>query len=186
MKLIVGLGNPGPHYELTRHNVGFMVIDLVADMLNTDFKLSKQRALVAESRLDGEKILLVKPQTFMNLSGEAVFALLNWYKLSPQDVIVVYDDLDLAVGRLRIRDRGSAGGQKGMSNIISLLGTEEIIRIRVGIGRPPVGWNTADYVLSTFSDDEWKILQELLPKAGEAALLLAKGRLNEAMNKYNC
>ena len=112
MKLIVGLGNPGPRYELTRHNVGFMVVDLVADMLNTDFKLSKHQALVAESRLDKEKVLLVKPQTFMNLSGQAVLALLNWYKLSPHDVIVVYDDLDLAVGRLRIREKGSAGGQK--------------------------------------------------------------------------
>jgi len=186
MKLIVGLGNPGPHYELTRHNVGFMVVDLVADMLNTDFKLSKHQALVAEGRLDKEKILLVKPQTFMNSSGQAVLALLNWYKLSPHEVIVVYDDLDLAVGRIRIRDKGSAGGQKGMSNIISLLGTEEITRLRVGIGRPPAGWEAADYVLSTFSDEEWKILQEILPKAGEAVLLLAKGRINEAMNKYNC
>lgn len=186
MKLIVGLGNPGPHYELTRHNVGFMVADLAADLLNTDFKLSKHRALVAESRLEGEKIILVKPQTFMNLSGEAVLALLNWYKLTPQDVIVIYDDLDLAVGRLRIREKGSAGGQKGMSNIINLLGTEEITRIRIGIGRPPAGWDTADYVLSRFTDAEWKILEELLPKAAEAALLLAKGRLDEAMNKYNC
>lgn len=186
MKLIVGLGNPGPHYELTRHNVGFMVADLVADLLNADFKLSKHRALVAESRLNGEKIVLAKPQTFMNLSGEAVLALLNWYKLSPQDVIVIYDDLDLAVGRLRIREKGSSGGQKGMSNIIALLGTDEITRIRIGIGRPPEGWKTVDYVLSTFTDAEWKILEELLPKAAEAALLVAKGRLIEAMNKYNC
>jgi PTH1 family peptidyl-tRNA hydrolase len=185
MKLIIGLGNPGSKYETTRHNVGFMVIDLIADMLNADFKTTKHRALVAEGRLDGEKVLLVKPQTFMNLSGEAVLAIQSWFKLSPQDVIVIYDDLDLAVGRLRIREKGSAGGQKGMASIIKLLGTEEIMRIKIGIGRPPADWQAADYVLSVFSDEEWEVLQELLPKAAKAALLLAKGNLNEAMNMYN-
>lgn len=186
VKLIVGLGNPGPRYELTRHNIGFMVADLVADIIQADFRVSKHRSLVAEGKWEGEKILVVKPQTYMNLSGEAVLSLLNWYKLRPKDIVIIYDDLDLEVGRLRIREKGSAGGQKGMANIIKLLGTEEIVRLRLGIGKPPLGWEVVDYVLSTFSDEEWDILKGLLPKAAQAALLLTKDKLDQAMNQYNC
>ncbi|MDS1030282.1 aminoacyl-tRNA hydrolase [Bacillota bacterium LX-D] len=187
MKLVVGLGNPGPRYETTRHNIGFITADFLADKLGVDFKAaSKHQSLVAEGRWQQEKIIIAKPQTYMNLSGQAVGSLLHWYKLQPQDLIVIYDDLDLAVGRLRIRNSGSSGGQKGMGNIIQILGTEKIQRVRLGIGRPPQGWQTADYVLSGFSDNEWKILQNLLPKAAEAVLTIISDGLEKAMNNYNC
>lgn len=186
MKLIVGLGNPGPRYETTRHNVGFMAADLIADKLGIDFKSSKHQALIAEGSLNGEKILLCKPQTYMNLSGQAVRSVVQWYKLGAEDILVIYDDMDLAVGRLRIRASGSAGGQKGMANIIQLLGTEQLKRIRLGIGRPPLGSQAADFVLSPFSEAEWEVLRELLPKAAEAALAVFADGVEAAMNKYNC
>lgn len=185
MKLIVGLGNPGARYETTRHNVGFMVADLLADKLGVAFKDTKHQALVAEGYWQGEKFLICKPQTFMNLSGLAVQSLVQYYKLPVQDVLVIYDDMDLGLGRLRIRGKGSSGGQKGMAHIIDCLGTEEIKRIRLGIGRPPQGIEGADYVLGTFSPEEWEIIKGVLVKACEAALAVFTEGLDWAMNKYN-
>lgn len=185
MKLIVGLGNPGPRYEVTRHNVGFMVADLIADKIETDFTATKHQALLAQGKWQGERILICKPQTYMNLSGQAVLSLVRWYKLSSENLLVIYDDLDLDVGRLRLRPAGSAGGQKGMAHIIQLLGTEQVKRMRLGIGRPPQGWQAADYVLSSFSDAEWEVLKELLPKAAEAALAVCAEGIDKAMNRFN-
>jgi PTH1 family peptidyl-tRNA hydrolase len=185
MKLIVGLGNPGPRYETTRHNVGFMTADLIADSLDAVFKQSRHGALLAEAFYRGQKILVAKPMTYMNLSGQAVASLFNWYKLDVKDLIIVYDDMDLEVGRLRIRGRGSAGGQKGMASIIRVLGTEELVRIRIGVGRPLEGWGAAEHVLSPFRDEEWALMQEVLPRAAAAALELTYEDLETVMNKYN-
>ncbi|HHX51051.1 MAG TPA: aminoacyl-tRNA hydrolase [Clostridia bacterium] len=185
MKLIVGLGNPGPRYETTRHNVGFMTADLIADTLGAAFKQTRHGALLAEAFHRGQKILVAKPLTYMNLSGQAVGSLFNWYKLGAGDLIFVYDDMDLEVGRLRIRGRGSAGGQKGMGSIIQVLGTEDLVRIRIGVGRPLEGWGGAEHVLSPFRDEEWAVMQELLPRAAAAALELTYQDLETVMNKYN-
>jgi len=185
MKLIVGLGNPGSRYEITRHNVGFMVADLIGDKLGMEFRPSRHQALVAEGHYQGNKVLVATPLTYMNLSGRAVFSLVNWYKIDLQDVVIVYDDMDLEVGRLRIRGKGSAGGQKGMASIIEALGTDSLRRVRVGIGRPPAGWSAADYVLSPFSDEEWTVIREALPRAAEAALRLTCEDLDKVMNVYN-
>lgn len=185
MKLIVGLGNPGTKYETTKHNVGFMVADLIADKLDTDFKTSKHNALVAEGFYKGNKVLIAKPLTYMNLSGRAVFSLVNWYKINLQDIVIVYDDMDLEVGRLRIRGKGSAGGQKGMASIIQLLDTDHLSRVRIGIGRPPSGWSAPDHVLSPFTEEEWDIIQEVLPLAAEAALALTCEEVDKVMNVYN-
>lgn len=185
MKLIVGLGNPGSRYETTRHNVGFMVADLVADQLGAEFVSSKHEALVAESRYQGEKLLIAKPLTYMNLSGRAVRALVHWYKMQLEDIIIVYDDLDLPVGKIRIRGKGSAGGQKGMTSVIEMMGTDSLLRVRVGIGRPPEGWTAPDYVLAPFSDEQWQVMKDILPLAAEAALALTWQGLDRVMNQYN-
>lgn len=185
MKLIVGLGNPGIRYETTKHNVGFMVADLVADELEADFRPSKHGALVAKASYQGQTILVAKPLTYMNLSGQAVASLVQWYKIPNEDIIIVYDDMDLPVGRLRIRGRGSAGGQKGMASIIQALGTEGLLRIRIGIGRPPAGWDSADYVLAPFTDEQWTVMEEVLPQAAKAALALTCQELDRVMNQYN-
>lgn len=185
MKLIVGLGNPGIRYETTKHNVGFMVADLVGDQLEAEFRPSKHGALVAEASYQGDKLLIAKPLTYMNLSGGAVASLVQWYKISTEDIIIVYDDMDLPVGRLRIRGKGSAGGQKGMASIIQALGTDSLLRIRIGIGRPPEGWDAADYVLAPFTDEQWTVMEEVLPQAAKAALALTCEELDQVMNKYN-
>lgn len=185
MKLIVGLGNPGARYEITKHNVGFIVADLVAELLGIDFKRSKHEAMVAETRYQGKKLMIAKPQTYMNLSGRAVASLVNWYKLGIGDLIIVYDDLDLEIGKLRIRSQGSAGGQKGIASIIQALGTDNLLRIRLGIGRPTSGWNSADYVLSPFTEEQWTVMAEVLPLAAKAALGLTHDDLDKVMNQYN-
>ncbi len=185
MKLIVGLGNPGGRYETSKHNVGFMAADLIGDQLGVNFKKSKHNAMLGESLFKGEKLLIAKPLTYMNLSGNAVLSLKNWYKLGPEEIIIIYDDMDLEVGRIRIRNQGSAGGQKGIASIIQALGTDNLTRVKIGIGRPPEGWESVDHVLSTFSDEDWKVMQEVLPKAAKAALELTWNTLESVMNKYN-
>ena len=148
MFVIAGLGNPSLRYDGTRHNVGFDVVDMLAKKYRIRIKDKKHKALCGNGVIEGQKVLLVKPQTFMNLSGESIGAVLNFYKLQPQtDLIVVYDDISLAPGRLRIRKKGSAGGHNGMKNIISHLGTQEFQRIKVGVGEKPQDWDLADYVL---------------------------------------
>ncbi|WP_028306556.1 aminoacyl-tRNA hydrolase [Desulfitibacter alkalitolerans] len=183
MKLIAGLGNPGKKYEATRHNIGFMVVDFLADIWKLDFSKTKEKGLIAEGYHNHEKILLVKPQTYMNLSGVCVGGLVNFYKIPVENVIVIYDDLDLEIGTIRIRPSGSSGGHKGMQSIINHLNTNEIIRIKLGIGRNEDA--TIDHVLGIFDHKEWEIIKRVIPKAGEAVEKLLSGDIERAMNLYN-
>jgi len=183
MKLIVGLGNPGPEYALTRHNIGFMVIDALARDLGAAVDKSQHKALVGQVALGREKVILAKPQTYMNLSGQSVVALLNWYKLTPGDLLVIYDDMDLPPGRLRIRQSGSAGGQKGMKSIIELMGTQDFSRMKVGIGRPAHG--AVDHVLGKITGEEAEIMKPAISSAVEAAKVWVLEGVSAAMNKFN-
>lgn len=183
MKLVVGLGNPGRQYAATRHNVGFMVIGRLAQEFNVPVTKKMFNSLVGQGFIGSEKIVLAMPQTYMNLSGEAVNALLNWHKLDPQSLLVVYDDVDLPAGVLRIRPAGGSGGHKGMQSIIAVLGTENFARVRVGIGRPEiVEMETADYVLSRLDPNE---LEEPLKAAAGAVVSIINDGLEKAMNLYN-
>ncbi|RYD06250.1 hypothetical protein N752_04995 [Desulforamulus aquiferis] len=163
MKLIIGLGNPGSEYAQTRHNIGFMVIDALAGELDTEVKKNQHKALVGQGVIGREKVILAKPQTYMNLSGQSVASLMSWYKLNPQDILVITDDMDLTPGRLRIRGNGSAGGQKGLRSIIELIGTQDFARIRVGIGRPAHG--AVNHVLGKISGQEAETIAPALTAA---------------------
>ena len=186
MYLIAGLGNPTAKYEHTRHNAGFDVIDVLAKKYNIKVTENKNKALCGTGIMEGEKVMLVKPQTFMNLSGESISAILNFYKMDPAtQLIVIYDDITLAPGRLRIRKKGSAGGHNGIKNIIARTGTQDCMRIRVGIGEKPEGWDLADYVLSRFSKEERKAVEEAMENAADAAALMVRGEVDKAMNRYN-
>ena len=154
MYVVVGLGNPGSKYEHTRHNAGFDVVTLLADRLGIKMDKLKCKAVYGEGRLAGEKIVLAQPQTFMNLSGESVTALVNWFKVDMDHLIVVYDDIDLPLGRLRMREKGSAGTHNGMRSIIYLLGRDDFPRVRMGVGAPPPQWDLADWVLSRYETPE--------------------------------
>lgn len=184
MKLIVGLGNPGKQYERTRHNAGFMAIDLVAQRCNAVFSQKKFNAELASFDKKGEKIILMKPQTFMNLSGEAVLACVNFYKINPEDILVLHDDLDLPVGKIRIRESGSAGGQKGMKNIIDLLHTQNIARIRIGIDKNPL-IPVVDYVLGKIPAEQKETFGASIETAAKAAEMFMSERINLVMNRYN-
>lgn len=183
MKLIVGLGNPGRQYENTRHNVGFRVIDRLAEKLDCTVEKEKYKALIGECRLGGEKLLLVKPQTYMNLSGEAAAALAGFYKIEAEDIITVYDDLALETGRLRIRTKGSHGGHNGMRSIIALLKTEKFARVRIGIGKPQIA--VSDYVLGRFSPAEEALIAQAVAEAAEAVMLIIEKGIDKAMNRFN-
>lgn len=186
MFIIAGLGNPTGKYEKTRHNVGFDVIDLLAEKYNIRINEKKHRALCGTGIMEGQKVLLVKPQTFMNLSGESIGAILNFYKIPPEtNLIVLYDDISLPPGRLRIRKKGSAGGHNGIKNIISHVGTQEFLRIKIGVGEKPRGWDLADYVLSRFSGEERRQVEEAFGKACDAAALMVQGETDRAMNHFN-
>mgnify|MGYP001222887082 CR=1 FL=1 len=185
MKLIVGLGNPGKQYENTRHNIGFKIVDLFARSVNINVEKVKEQALVGEISQAGEKILLVKPQTYMNLSGQAIGSLARWHKVNPQDILVIYDDLDLPVGQLRLRVKGGAGGHNGIISTIAHLGTNEFPRMRIGIGRPAVGSEVADYVLDSFLPTERDIIEDVSNKAIDALNLWLQQGLIAAMNKYS-
>lgn len=186
MKLVVGLGNPGKQYELTRHNVGFLCLDSLIEEMGGNFKLdSSMQSMIATMNYNGEKCLFIKPQTFMNLSGEAVVKVINYYKISIADILVVYDDMDLPLGSLRLREKGSAGSHNGMKNIVSHLHTEEFKRIRVGIsGHANI--DAKDYVLGQFSRDERLVLFEAISSVKEAVkdFLMNKPFLI-IMGKYN-
>ncbi len=185
MKIIVGLGNPGAKYAGTRHNVGFSVILKLADKYNISLTEKKHKAEFGKGIIEGEKVILAMPQTYMNLSGESVRELMDYYKCDCSDIIVIYDDIDLAVGRLRIREKGSAGGHNGMKNIILHLGSQEFTRIRVGVGQKPKNMDLADYVLSRFESDEQTVMNEGFDRACEAvAVALAEGT-PAAMNRFN-
>ena len=184
--LIVGLGNPGRKYEESHHNAGFMALDDLAARLGTSVTRAKFEALTGGAVLAGKKVLLLKPQTFMNLSGTAVGAAVNFYKLQPQQVLVLYDDIALAPGKLRIRPSGSAGGHNGIKSIIGALGTQEFPRIRIGVGERRSGEaDLADFVLSKFSPADRKLLLGRFDDVYEAAGLIVNGDVTAAMNRYN-
>lgn len=186
MFVIVGLGNPDKKYEKTRHNVGFDVIDVMAQKYNIELTEKKHRALSGSGYIAGQKVLLVKPQTYMNLSGESVQAILNFYKLDAErELLVIYDDISLAPGRIRVRARGSAGGHNGIKNIIAMTGTQTFARIKIGVGEKPQGWDLADYVLGHFSKEERALVEDAFVDAAEAAEMILADDLSGAMNKFN-
>lgn len=184
--IIVGLGNPGRQYENTRHNVGFRCIDKLAEKYNISVLECKHRAIIGKGYIEGQKVILAKPQTFMNLSGESVRDILQYYKVEPDtELIVIYDDISLAVGALRIRKKGSAGGHNGIKNIIAQTGTDVFKRIKVGVGEKPAGFDLADYVLGHFTSSENKEIDAALEKAVEAVSLLVQEEVDMAMNRFN-
>lgn len=183
--LFVGLGNPGRTYRDNRHNVGFMLMDALAHRLNIIFSRMQSKALVTSIDYEGNKLILAKPQTYMNLSDKAVVSMIKFYKIPLSNFIVANDDLDLPLGVIRIRPAGGSGGQKGINSIIENLGTQDFPRMRLGIGRPPGQMQAADYVLQNFGKDEIPIVEEMLGKAVDAMLLFTKSGLNAAMTKYN-
>lgn len=186
MKLIVGLGNPGKQYSATRHNVGFLVIDYLAEKLDIKVDKIKFKSVIGEGFAGTEKIVLAKPQTYMNLSGEALLDMVQWYKLNPADILVIYDDLDLPAGKLRLRMKGSAGGHNGMKSIIYLIQSDEFPRLRIGIGRPQnEKIETVNHVLGKFSEEEAKIMAEAVAKAAAAVLTVLDKGVEKAMNDVN-
>lgn len=185
MHLIVGLGNPTKQYEGTRHNVGFETIDRIAAENQIRVEEKKHKALYGSGYIEGEKVILAKPQTFMNLSGESVRELSDYYKIPAENIIVIYDDISLDVGQLRIREKGSAGGHNGIKNIILHLGTEVFPRIKVGVGEKPKGWDLADYVLGRYSAEDRKIIDEAQKEAAEAVKMMVMDDVRGAMNRYN-
>ena len=186
MYIIAGLGNPGRQYAHTRHYVGFDAIDVLAEKYNIKVENAKGRALTGSGRIEGQSVLLVKPLTFMNLSGESIRALTDFYKIDEtSQLIVIYDDISLPPGQLRIREKGSAGGHNGIKSIISHLGGQEFLRIKVGVGEKPAGWDLADYVLSRFAEDDRKKVEEALERAADAAVCLMTDGVEAAMNEYN-
>jgi len=187
MYLVVGLGNPGKEYESARHNIGFRVIDRISGDLKIKISKGQCQAIIGIGENAGHRIILAKPQTFMNLSGDSVSDLVKWYKIEKDHLIVVYDDLDLDIGTLRIRPKGNSGGHKGVESIISRLGTTEFIRIRIGIGKPSgnLEEDTSAYVLSKVPKEESEAIDQAILSAAEAVPLIMKESLEAAMNKYN-
>lgn len=185
MYLIAGLGSPGKEYETTRHNTGSMVIDRLAEKLGCDVATRKFQGLTGTGLIGGEKVILLKPQTFMNASGESIHPAALFYKLEPDHVIVIYDDISLDVGSIRIRAKGSAGGHNGMKSIIAHLGTENYPRVRVGIGAKPERMDLADYVLGHFAKGEQEPLAEAVEAAADAVELMIRQGVPAAMNRYN-
>jgi len=185
MYLIAGIGNPTKEYDKTRHNVGFSVIDVLADRYRIDISEKKHKALCGRGVIEGQKVLLLKPQTFMNLSGESIRAAADYYKIEPEEMIVIYDDISLDPGQLRIRLKGSAGGHNGIKNIIANLGTQDFPRIKVGVGAKPPRMDLADYVLSRFGAGEQKLMEEAFGEAAEAAVMMMTDGAERAMNHFN-
>lgn len=186
MYIIAGLGNPTAQYEGTRHNVGFDVIDVIADKYNISVDAKKSRAYIGKGMIEGQKVILVKPQTYMNLSGESIRGIVDYYKIDPaEELLVIYDDISLNPGQIRVRSKGSAGGHNGMKNIIANLGTDIFARIKVGIGEKPKKYDLADYVLSRFSKGERELVEEAYGHAAHAASQIVRGEIQSAMNEYN-
>ncbi len=188
MYLVVGLGNPGKEYELTRHNIGFRVIDRISADLKIKVSKGQCLAITGQGDAAGHKLILAKPQTFMNLSGDSVSELVRWFKIERGHLMVIYDDLDLDTGTLRIRPKGNSGGHKGVESIINRLGTTEFTRIRLGIGRPdrtPLKEDSSGYVLSRIPREEQEAIDQAILSAAEAVPLILKEGLEAAMNKYN-
>ena len=185
MYIIVGLGNPGKQYENTRHNVGFNVIDILAEEYGISVTKMKHKALIGEGRVGTEKVVLVKPVTYMNLSGESLAEIYNFYKVETSNIVVIYDDIDLDVGKIRIRKKGSGGTHNGMRSIIKCLGSNEFPRVRVGISKPKNGQDLADFVLSRFAKEDEKALHESFENAVAAVDCAIRQDLDLAMNRYN-
>ena len=186
MFIIAGLGNPERRYFNTRHNIGYEVIDALSDEYRIDMNIDKHRAICGRGVIEGEKVLLMKPLTYMNLSGQAIVSALSYYKEEPSDsLLVVCDDVNLPPGMIRIRERGSAGGHNGLKNIIALTGTEDYKRIRVGVGEKPPRYDLADWVLGHYSDEDRKTMDEAIEDAVKATALIVTGDISKAMNLYN-
>lgn len=183
--LLIGLGNPGREYQNNRHNFGFMLIDRLAVRLGARGLKVQSKAIVTSTNYEDRRLILAKPQTYMNLSGQSAQGLLNFYKLPTENMLIAHDDLDIPFGTIRMRPGGGPGGQKGVASTIERLGTKDFARLRLGIGRPPGRMDPAAYVLQDFSRDETKILSELLDRAADAALEFVINGLDKAMNKYN-
>ncbi len=184
--MIVGLGNPGDKYDNTRHNAGFITLDAIAKEYGINMTKLKYKALIGDGNIGGKKVILMKPQTFMNLSGQAVVEAMNFYKLSPEQVCVIMDDISLDVGKMRIRRKGSAGTHNGMRNIIALSGAQTFPRIKIGVGdKPNPNYDLAAWVLSKFTKDERALLDKCAEKSCDAVKLIINGQIDEAMNRYN-
>lgn len=183
MFLIVGLGNPGKEYENTRHNIGFEVIDYIANKYNIELNRVKFKGIYGEGFIANKKVILLKPTTYMNLSGESIREVINFYKLTEEDIIVLYDDISLEVGRLRIREKGSAGGHNGIKSIITNLSTDVFSRIKIGVGQPK--GDLVSHVLGKFSKDEQVVLKESMEASANAVEIIIKENAKEAMNKLN-
>lgn len=186
MKLIIGLGNPGNQYAKTRHNIGFIIIGHLAEELGIKVDKVKFKSIIGEGFIGTEKVVLAKPQTFMNLSGEAVLDMVQWYKVEPEDILVIYDDMDLPAGRLRLRTQGSAGGHNGMKSIIYLIQSDKFPRLRVGIGRPENrNIETVNFVLGRFGDEEGEVMTQAVKKASEAIVRAIENGVEKTMNEVN-
>ena len=185
MFLIVGLGNPGSKYAKNRHNIGFRVVDALAEKVGANIDTDKHKGLIGKGIIGGEKVIFAKPLTYMNLSGECVRSVIDFYKIPAENVIVVYDDISLDVGKLRIRKKGSAGGHNGIKSIIAHLGTESFPRLKFGVGDKPKGMDLADYVLGNFSAQDEAILADSIKKACDAVECMVTEDCDAAMNKYN-
>lgn len=186
MFLIVGLGNPEKKYDKTRHNIGFDTIDALADKYNISMNEKKHKALCGTGVIDGVKVLLAKPQTYMNLSGDSVAEIVNFYKIDPEEeMIVIFDDISLAPGNIRVRKKGSAGGHNGIKSIIARTGTQNFMRIKVGVGEKPAGWDLVDHVLGHFSREDRALVEDAIKDAEAAAVLMMQGQVDKAMNDFN-
>lgn len=183
MFLIVGLGNPGKEYDGTRHNIGFAAIDYIADKYNIELNRVKFKGVFGEGFVDNKKVILLKPTTYMNLSGESIREVINFYKISNEEIIVLYDDISLEVGRLRIREKGSHGGHNGIKSIIDNLGTDVFPRVKIGVGAPK--GNLVSHVLGKFDNEEVEILKETIKASSEATSIIIKSDIKSAMNKLN-
>ena len=183
MFLIVGLGNPGKEYAGTRHNIGFEAVDYIADKYNIELNRIKFKGIFGEGMINGKKVILLKPTTYMNLSGESIREVVNFYKISNEDIIVIYDDISLEVGRLRIREKGSHGGHNGIKSIIANLSTDVFPRVKIGVGAPK--GDLVSHVLGKFSNSEVEMLRESIKATEEAVATIIKSDAKEAMNKYN-
>lgn len=186
MYIIVGLGNPTKEYDKTRHNIGFMLIDELADRFDIHVTTIQHKALVGKGIINGQKVLLAKPQTYMNLSGEAVKELVDYYKVDPEsELIIISDDIDLPPGYIRVRPKGSAGGHNGLKNIIALTGTQEFNRVRIGVGKKPPKMDLADYVLGHFKEEDKEPMKNGINDAIDAIEMILEDKIDEAMNKHN-
>lgn len=185
MKCFIGLGNPGPKYEKTRHNIGFMAIDVLSSDMNIELDKTKFKCQFGTGVLNGEKVMLVKPLTFMNLSGEGVRPLMDYYNIELEDIIIVYDDLDLPIGRIRLRQKGSGGGHNGIKSLTQHFGTEKYNRIRLGIERPPAGMPVTNYVLGKFAKADMNTIDKVLDVTSKACQSFVTTSFIDVMNEYN-